>query len=241
MIKNFIIIVICLSISGCAGGYVYGKKTKGRLEPIEDYKEAAYKLIPIEQQQEREGIRISVEYLPQESLKEIFLDKKIYGAYAGNNPYPVGAIVMKVRIENKTKSRIFINPDEFVLLDELGTQYLYISPERIREIYEAKSSMYNFTKSTSSLAPGFYGTPLDIAHGLTGRGLKKKFALLKSIELSGGYVYPGVTYDGYLCFLKPNPSAKDIRLIIANVKTSFDVNDEALGRVDFRFDFKSED
>ena len=240
MIKNLILIILCLHISGCAGGYVYGKKTKGRLEPVESYEDVPYNLTPNKQQQEAEGVWISAEYLPQDGLKKIFIDKKIYGAYAGKNPYPDGMIVIRIRVENKTESRIFINPDDFVLLDELGTQYLYISPERIREIYEAKSSVYNFTKSTSSLAPGMYGAPLDMAEGFAGRGLKKKFALLKSIELSGGYVYPGVTYDGYLCFLKPSPNAKEVRLIMANVKTSFDVNDEALGRVDFKFNFKHE-
>jgi len=240
VIKRFILIFLCLAISGCAGGYVYGKKTKGRLEPVEEIEKAAYGLTPVQQQQEEDGIRISVEYLPEENLKNIFLDKKIYGSYAGKNPYPDGMIVVRVRIENKSESRIFINPDDFVLLDELGTQYLYISPERIREVYEAKSSVYNFTKSTSSLASGVYGAPLDMAKSLAGRGLKKRFALLKSIELSGGYVYPGVTYDGYLCFLKPNSKAEDVKLIMSNIKTSFDVNDEALGRVDFKFDFKHE-
>ncbi|MDP8216487.1 MAG: hypothetical protein P9L98_04130 [Candidatus Kaelpia imicola] len=240
MIKKLTLVLLCLSMAGCAGGYVYGKKTKGRFEPVEKCREIAYALIPVQQQQEEEGIWILVEYLPEENLKNIFLDKKIYGTYAGKNPYPDGMIVMKVRIENKTESRIFINPGDFVLLDELGTQYLYISPERIKEIYEAKSSVYNFTKSTSSLAPGIYGAPLDMAKGLAGRGLKKKFALLKSIELSGGYLYPGVVYDGYLCFLKPNSKAKDVKLIMSNIKTSFDVNDEALGRIDFKFDFKHE-
>jgi hypothetical protein len=240
MIKKLFIIMLSLSISGCAGGYVHGQRAKGRLEPVEEYKKDPYILSPLKQNQEKDGISVSVEYIPQDSLRDMFLDKKIYGAYAGKNPYPDGMIVTRIRIENKTESRILINPEEAVLLDELGTQYLYISPDRIREIYESKSSIFNFTKSTSSLAPGVYGAPLDMAHGLAGRGLRKKVALLKSIELSSGYLYPGVTYDGYICFLKPNPKAKDISLIIANIKTSFDVNDEALGRVDFKFEFKQE-
>ncbi|MDD5613699.1 MAG: hypothetical protein PHQ54_01350 [Candidatus Omnitrophica bacterium] len=240
MIKKLTVIFICFAISGCAGGYVYGKRTKGRLEPVEEYRKGAYALNPVSQIIEKGKITINVEYIPEEDLKTMFLDRQIYGAYAYKNPYPAVIIVIKVKIENQSDSRIYINPDDFVMIDELGTQYMYISPERIKSIYESRGSVSNLIKSTSSLAPGIYGAPLGMAHGLAGRGLERRYALLKSVELNGGYVYPGVTYEGFLAFLKPNPKAKNIKLVLSNIKTSFDVNDEALGRVDFIFEFESD-
>ncbi len=240
MTKRFVCIFLCLIISGCSNSHIYRKKVGIGLDSTQEYNKKFYTLTPIQQQKEEEGILVSVEYIPKESLQDIFLDKKIYGIYAGKSPYPDGTTVVRVRVENKTESRVLIDPDNFVLLDELGTQYLYISPESIKEIYESKSLIYDFMRSKSLPASGIYGTALGTAQGSGGRGVNKKFVLLKSVELRGGYIYPGVSSEGYLCFLNPDPKAKNIKLIISNVKTSFDVNDEALGRVDFKFDFKNE-
>jgi len=240
MYKNIFLSIVLVMLSGCAGGYLYSQKTKGRLEPHTFAKAEGYKLMPVEQTQEQEGVEIDVQYISYQRLSGIFTDKKTYGANAGKNPFPKELIVFKVRIENKSESRIFINPDNFVLLDEEGTQYLYINPDYIMDIYKSKKSLYSFTKSTSALTSGIYGASVDFARSLTGRGLERIRALLKSIELTGGYVYPGVIYDGFIAFLRPIPDAKDIRLIFSNIKTKFDVNDEALESIDFVFNFKHE-
>ncbi|MDP8234489.1 MAG: hypothetical protein P9M06_06810 [Candidatus Saelkia tenebricola] len=234
MHKQILLCIVIVMLSGCAGEYVYGKKTKGRLEPHARTKAEGYQLIPIEQTQEQENIEILVQHMSHQELNMLFTDKKTYGIYAGKNPYLKELIVFKVRIENKSESRIFINPDNLVILDELGTQYLYINPDHIVDLYKSKRSLYSFAKSTFSL------TPVDLTPKVAGRGLNKILALLKSIELTGGYVYPGVVYDGFVAFLRPIPDARDMKLVFSNIKTTFDVNDEALESIDFTFSFNRE-
>lgn len=237
MARKIFASALLFTLIGCSSSYLVVKERKGVLENYQGIDVENLTFVPLEQGKEKEEIRILVEYVPEEKLNKIFRDKKVFGRYAGGNPYPKGFIVFKIKIENKSSSKIQINPQEFVVLDDLGTQYLYINPEKIKEIYKSESFFYSFTKSTSSLAPGFYGTPADLAEGLATRRVNKKYALLKYIELTGGYVYPGVVYDGYISFIKPNPKAKNIKLILPNIKTKFDVNDEALGSVDFLFEF----
>jgi hypothetical protein len=238
MNKNLPLLLLAIIISGCASNYVYIQERKGRFTPEAKFDYKKYSLFPLKQEEEKEGIKVEVEYVPYERLNKIFQDKKIFGRLAGDNPYPPGIIVFKVRIENKSDSKIYINPEDFVLLDDLGTQYMYINPDKIIDIYQAKSFLYSFAKTTSDFTPGIYGAPAGLVKGIAGRGLERKKALLKSIELTGGYVFPGVIYDGFVSFLMPNPRAKNIKFVLSNIKTAFDVNDEALGSVDFVFRFQ---
>ncbi|RKY38023.1 MAG: hypothetical protein DRP73_00495 [Candidatus Omnitrophota bacterium] len=238
MNRNLLMVFLGIPISGCAGNYVYSQERKGRLGPEARFDYRKYSLHPLKQEEEKEGIKIRVEYIPYSQLNKIFQDKETFGRLAGDNPYPPGIIVFKVRVKNESDSKIYINPEEFVLLDDLGTQYMYINPDKIIDIYQAKSFLYSFAKSTSDFAPGIYGAPAGLVKGIAGRGLERKRALLKSIELTGGYVFPGVIYDGFVSFLIPNPQAENIRFVLSNIKTAFDVNDEALGSVDFVFKFQ---
>ena len=210
---NYFLLLGLFLLSGCAGNYVYVSQRKGRLEPIEEGRRKEVKLIPQQQEQEIEGVRIKVWYVSKKELDQEFKDKRVYGRFAIGNPYPDDVIVFKVRIENNSASRIYINPKYFVLLDDLGNQYLYLNPEDLKEFYKSKSFIYSFAKSTFSMAPDIYGKPANLATSLAGRGLERKYALLKFIELTGGHVYPGVVYDGYIAFLKPSPQAKHLRLL----------------------------
>lgn len=237
---NFFLPLALFVFSGCASNYVYVSQKKGRLEPMEGGKRKEIKLIPRQQEQEIEGVKIKVWYISDEELDQEFKDRRVYGKFAIGNPYPEDVIVFKVRIENNSTSRIYINPKYFVLLDDLGNQYLYLNPDDLKEFYKSRSFIYSFVKSTFSMAPGIYGKPANLATSLAGRGLERKYALLKFIELTGGHVYPGVVYDGYIAFLKPSLQAKRLRLLFSNIKTRFDVNDEALGSIDFVFEFECE-
>ena len=92
----------------------------------------------------------AINFAIQKELDTIFRERKIFGRLAGESPYPKELIVFKVTLENKTESKILINPEEFVILDDLGTQYQYINPDRIKEIYESESFLYSFTKNVPS-------------------------------------------------------------------------------------------
>lgn len=236
--KDLVIILGIFLLSGCASNYVYIQGRKGQLTAESKFDYRKYKLSPLKQEDEKDGVKVGVEFIPYPELNKIFQDKHTFGHLAGENPYPPGVIVFKVRIENNSDSRIYLDPGNFVVIDDLGTQYMYINADRIIDIYQAKSFIYTFAKTTSDFASGIYGPSAGLVKGLAGRRLERKKALLKSIELTGGYVFPGVIYDGFVCFLMPNPKAKRIKFVLSNIKTAFDVNDEALGSVDFVFKFQ---
>jgi hypothetical protein len=223
---------------GCSTTNVYVETSrKGRLEYAEELSNKKLNIEPKKIEKNIQDIKVRVEYIPQDELKNLFKDKKKFGKFAGENPFPKETIVFLVRISNNSLSKIKVTPSEFVVIDDLGNQYLYLNPDHIMAMYKSKSVVYSFTKSTQALASGIYGAPADLASTIAGRKMRKKFYLLKQVELSGGYVYPSVVYDGYISFLKPIKDAKKLKLILAEIKTKFDVNDEALGNLNLEFDF----
>ena len=188
----------------------------------------------------KNAVDVTVRYATLEELDKFFENKEVFGKLAGKNPYPPETLIFFVRVANHSGKRIRVNPDDFVLIDNLNIQYSELSPDNISELYESKAALWSFAKTTGDLAPGPYGAPLKVA-GVLGAGTgRKQHYLIKQVRLAGGYVYPGIAYDGYVAFPRPHPNSTSVNLIIANIKMDFDSADVPANAVQFEFSFAVE-
>lgn len=243
----FISIIIFLSVVGCAAKTEFvlrqSKEKKLNLDPdivksVTRYTEDLV-LEPESLSLTKEGVTIYIKHLDGKELERFFSNEERFGKLAGSNPYFKDLLVFYIRIKNNSGGKIKLNPEDFVLIDDLNNQYSYLNPDYIISLYKVRSSIYSITKSTENLSPGgIYGAPVGMATSLAGQGLEKKLFQLKAIELTGGYVYDKVTYDGMIAFFKPFLNSSVIRLILPNIKTEFGVNDEPLKEIEFETSFK---
>jgi len=106
-------------------------------------------------------------------------------------------------------------------------------------IYEAKSSggMYSFLKSTINSAGGMYGDAIKVGSSIASGVSRDKVSVLRQVELTGGYVYDNIIYDGYTAFLRPHPESKTIKVMIPGVKLHFNAKDEPGVSHDFIFEY----
>jgi len=56
-------------------------------------------------------------------------------------------------------------------------------------------------------------------------------------SLQGGVIHHGVTYDGLMAFWAPNHQAKQLKLLMTNIKTDFNANDWPQTSLEVAFDF----
>lgn len=225
-------------VVGCAHSTPPPRSLKGQLE-LEQAKppRIILKTTPPFAVLEKEGVEVTIRYASENELDNFFSNKVIFGKFAGKNPYPEGTLVFYVRIANKSGHRIRVNPDDFVLIDDLSIQYVHLSPDDISALYETHGDFWAFAKSTGDLAPGYYGAPFKVASEFAGGGPRRANYLIRQARLTGGYVHDEVTYDGYVAFPRPHPNAKKLRVILANFKTALNPADEATASMDFEFEF----
>ncbi len=226
-------------LAGCAHSTPPPRTLKGQLE-LEQAKplRVILKTTPPFAVLEKEGVEVTIRYASEGELDNFFSNKVIFDKYAGKNPYPEGTLVFYVRIANKSGHRIRVNPDDFVMIDDLGIQYVHLSPDDISAIYDTKSGdFWAFAKATGDLAPGYYGAPLRVATSFAGGGSRRANYLIRQARLTGGYVHDQVTYDGYVAFPRPHPNAKQLRVILTNFKMALNPNDESTASTDFEFEF----
>ncbi len=183
-----------------------------------------------------EGVKITIRHVPHGELDRFFEDAAIFGKNAGKNPYPRETIVFYITITNNSGGKIRINPGDFVMIDDLNAQYQYLSPDGLVDLVEAKGNIYQFAKTTASAAPGLYGGPISFAASLAGSN-RWRHNLLRQVELQGGHVHNGIIYDGYIAFLRPHQEARALRVLLANIKSSFDPDDRAQRSTDYLFEF----
>ena len=227
---------IAITVCGCRGGFVNIERPKGEIELRRpEGLEGKVRIMPATASQSKEGIDVTLRYASPEDLEAFFEKKEVFGDLAGKNPYPVETLVFFVRVANHSGKRILVNPQEFVLIDNLNIQYSELSPDNISAMYESRANAWSFAKATGDLAPGYYGAPLKVASSLAGGGGRKLHYLMKQVRLAVGYIFPGIAYDGYVAFPRPHPNATSLRLLIHNVKTDFNPADEAVGVVHFEF------
>lgn len=225
-------------IVGCARATPLPRALKGQLE-LEQAKpkKVIIKTMPPFAVSEKDGVEVLIRYASENELDRFFSNKAIFGEYAGGNPYPEQTLVFYVKITNKSGQRIRVSPEDFVLIDDLNTQYIHLSPDDISAMYEAKGNFWAFAKSTGDLAPGYYGAPFKVA-GTFGEGSGRRANyLIRQARLTGGYVHDQVTYDGYVAFPRPHPNAKTLKVTLANFKAAFNADDRPATTHDFVFDF----
>ncbi len=245
--KEAFILISIISIffnASCASQspVVFERQEKRRITLLraKDIKESIKRRIllePLTQTQAKEGVEVTVRYATQKELVEFFMNQDIFGANAGASPFLPNMIVFYIKISNQGNEKIRLDPSEFVMIDDLNTQYSYLSPEYIATLHETRGTIYTIAR-TAEAAPGLYGAGVGLATDITkGRSGRKRFLLAQS-ALSGGYIYKEIVYDGYIAFFKPNKLASQLRLIIPNIKTSFGPDDRPLSSADFEFKFK---
>ncbi len=247
--KRFLLKVGCvgaaLVVSGCRGGFSSVERPKGQIEMRQPQTEttppaAPLRVSPATASQSKEGIDVTVRYASPEELNKFFEDKKIFGPLAGKNPYPPNTLVFFIKLANFSGKKIRVDPNDFVMIDNLNIQYAELSPDNISSLYESKAGVWSFAKTTGDLAPGPYGLPLKVPGALGAGSGRKQHYLIKQVRLAPGYVFSGVAYDGYVAFPRPHPSSNSVRLLINNLKTDFNPADVPTQAVHFEFPFSVE-
>ena len=195
-----------------------------------------WSLEPPTQTQTQSGVELSVTYAPPEYLDEFFRNRKMFGQYAGLNPYFLEQIVFYVKIANASNKKLHIDPDQCVLLDDKGDQYHSLNPDYNTALAEAKAPFSTLSRGMLDEArPGYFGLGVPVCKIIAKP--QQRFALLKMSSLQSGYLYPGVVYDGLLAFWSPHQQAKKVRLLLTDIKTDFNAHDEPQVSLEFTFEF----
>ena len=236
--------VILLSLyllGGCASRspILMERKVRGRIIREEKSKKdtLGLQLEPEELSQKKEGVEIVVRFTSRDILNEFFKDRVIEGIKVGENPFPLNSIVFYILINNTNTSKIRLIADNFVLLDDLKNQYSSISPEYMAALYSSRVSLYTVSKTAGDAAPGIYGAPAKTLTHLTSGPLQKRLSVLKQVSLNRGYIYGGVSYEGYVAFPRSRKDATRLKLIIPEVAVAFTPNGEVSELVEFIFEF----
>lgn len=241
-IRAIRVLVFILALPGCASSpsILLERQSKRQIALSEKYTKEADKIKKLSVEPPsivtiKGNIEITVKYATREYLDDYFRNEEILGQYAGPNPYHPWTVVFYIKIANTSGQTIKINPEEFVVVDDMNSQYSYLSPDYIVALYESGASVSSFVKTTADIAPGPYGIPFKLA--AMGGASKKRHAILKQVALTAGYLHNNVIYDGYIAFLRPHHAAKKLTLILSNIKLGFDKEDKPLESVDFEFQF----
>ena len=186
---------------------------------------------------EQKGVSMTVTYAPPSFLQGFFANKKIFGEYAGMNPYFSEQMIFYVTIANRSGKKIQVDPGSFVLVDDLGNQYHNLSVDYTTALAESKAPVSTMTRGVLDEAhPGYFGVGVPVGKLL--RKSQRRFALLQISSLQAGYLYDGVTYDGLVTFWSPHAQAKQLRLF-GTVKADFQPNDAPQAAFEFNFQFAS--
>lgn len=239
---RWVILGCVLGMTGCRAGLPTTERPKGQIElrRPESLMPPGIRLNPATASLSKEGIDVTLRYASPQELEKFFENREIFGPFAGKNPYPEETLVFYLKIANHGGKKIRVNPDDFVLIDNLNIQYSELSPDNISALYESRAGVWSFAKVTGDLAPGYYGAPLKVAGSLGAGSGRKQHYLMKQVRLAAGYVYPGIAYDGYIAFPRPHPSSTSVRLLIQDIKTDFNPADVPGNAVHFEFPFQIE-
>jgi len=177
---------------------------------------------------EKDGVRVTVEYLDKKKLLKIARE---------NNPYvdDTGAILtaFKIVVENKRDAKISFEPEKSVLLDGIGNQFNALTYDTFRELYP--STVYQ-QYEYSFIFNRYYveSYPSDDYY-------KRKKAA-KSL-FKGGVIYPNVKVEGILPFQRVSEYARNITLILPDIilyNSTTDTNNGVFKeqkRIEFKFEF----
>ena len=228
-------------IAGCGGRKSSLLLERSAVGPVNEEaavaRQALWAFEPVTQTLTKEGIEATVTFLShRELLEDFFANKKVFGAYAGLNPYFPENVVFYVKLANRSGNKIKIDPNEFVLVDDRGNQYQLLSADYITALAEYHGAFATFTRGVIEEArPGYFGVGLPVGKML-GKP-QRRIALLKLASLQGGVLHDGVVCDGLIAFWSPHEQVQHAKLMLANIKTTFDPKDWPQAVVDFSFEF----
>lgn len=231
-----------LLLAGCGGkrsSLLLERHARGPLaESASVAQRVNWRLDPDTHTQEQRNIEVTVTYASPAYQQTFFSDRAVFGAFAGHSPYFLENLVFYVKIANRSEKRILIDPTSFVLSDDRGNQYATINEDYVTALAEARAPMATVTRGLIEEArPGYFGVGIPIGK-LFSTKPQGRFALIKQSSLQRGLLYPGVVHDGLVAFWSPTTQAAQIRLLVTNVKTDFDSNDEAQASLEFPFTFR---
>lgn len=236
-----IMLVGLLVLGGCGrrSSLLLERQARGPLEAEPGVAaQGRWALSPAKQAQAKSGVEITVEYAAPESLAKFFSNKAVFGKEAGINPYFLEQMVFYVQIANRSAKKVYVNPAEFVLLDDLGNQYHALQVDYTTALAESKAPVGTATRGMIEDArPGYFGFGLPL--GKLFPKSQRRFGLLAMSSLQAGYLYDGAVYDGMVAFWNPHRQAKRLRLILPSFKTDFKPDDLPATSLEFLFEFNA--
>jgi len=230
-----------LLTAGCLGkksALLLERRTRGEIdESLQVAGAVKWKFTPVVQTLEKDKVEVIVNYASEEYLTNFFANRKIFGEFAGKNPYYPEHLVFYMKIANRSDKKIRLQPVDFVLVDDRGNQYSPIGTDYVTAYGEFRSGFSTTTRGVlENASPGYFGFSLPVGKMFASKP-QGGFALLTQSSLQTGYLYPGVVHDGLVAFWSPIPTAHKFKLLVTNIKTDFDANDEAHTALEFPFEF----
>ncbi len=232
-------IALAMVVGGCGShrnSLLLERQARGPLDEEKDIaRSIAWVFEPTTQTKSEHDLEATMTYADAAFQKRFFDNPRIFGHNSGKNPFFPEHVVFYVRLVNKSPKKVKINPDEFVMLDDLGNQYATINADYINALAESKAPISSMTRGVLEDAhPGYFGFGLPMGK-LMGK-VTWRFILLKIANLQPGYLYSGVVYDGLIAFWNPHEDAKNLKVVLANIKTDFKPDDFPATAFDVTFD-----
>lgn len=194
-------------------------------------------LEPVMQTLTKNAVEITVNQASREFLDAFFQNKKLFGEYAGRNPFYLENLVFYVKIANRGKERIYVDPAAFVVVDDRGNQYTPIGIDYVTAFGESLTPIANAARGVVEGArPGYFGFSFPVGKMVSSKP-QGQFALLKQSALQTGYYHPGVVHDGLIVFWNPSVNATKMRLELINIRTDYGPDNLAKTTLDFPFEF----
>ncbi len=213
--------------------------------PIEDApaigKRTDWQLEPATQTSTQKQVEVTVTHASQQYLRTFFGNRKLFGEFAGQNPYFPQHLVFYVKIANRSKERIRISPSDFALVDDHGNQYSPLNVDYVTAYAEYRAPVSTMTRGILEEArPGYFGFSVPVGKILLPSKPKARFALIQQSSLQTGTMHPGVMHDGLVSFWSPDKDVKSLQLLITNIKTDFNAADLPNTTLEFAFTFRTD-
>jgi len=234
-------VMVLVVVSGCGGrksSLLLERNARGPLDQaLLVGKRVELHAEPVWQTETQEGIDIAVTHASREFLNNFFKNKDLFGDFAGRNPYYKENLVFYIEIANRSDQKIFVNPGNFVIVDDQGNQYNPVGMDYVTALGEARAPFSTATRGVIEEArPGYFGLSLPVGKIVSAKP-QGQFALLKQSALQAGVYYPGVSHDGIVAFWNPSSKATTVRLMLYDIKTQFDPSDIPQRSLNFAFEF----
>lgn len=228
-------------IGGCASrksSLLLERQARGPIEEESTVAQAVpRRLEPVQQSLAKAEVTVDVQVASPDYLRTLFSNKKLFGDFAGMNPYFPEHLVFYVKITNHSEKKIRISPTEFVMIDDRGNQYGTVGVDYVTAFAEYRQPMATTTRGLlENASPGYFGLSVPVGKMFAAKP-QGRFALLQQSSLQSGYLYPGIVHDGLIAFWTPSVDATKVRLLITNIKTEFSANDEPQRVLEFPFEF----